>query len=237
MFYLIVLLSALSWRLANAGSDMCMLVDLKIEERESETEVVVALTDVCRPVASFNGEQQSLVLDFAGAVVEKKLAEKGFASRDLRLGYVVGSSGQPENARVRLYIRAGCLASIRYKDSDVIIRLAENTAMSTQASVEQGFLLSPDEEKYAPVIISLSDVPLLPVIEELAAVSELEIELSGSLPERFSIEIQADNPLEALKKIARNCDLELVRRGQILQISARDLAKPRVYAYSGDLLQ
>jgi len=235
--YLIVLLLALSWRLASAGSGLSGITSIDVHERENETEVVVALTGVYRPAVSFSGEDRCLVLDFKDVAIAGELTEKAYASRDLRLGYITTLPQKPDTVRVRLYLRAGCLASIRYANNDVMIRIAEKSAMAVPASIEPGFLLSPAEEKYAPVVISLHEAPLLPVINELADISGLQIEIAGTIPERFTLEAQSDSPIEAMKRIAQTCDLELFRRGQVWHISPRDSERPKIYAYSGDLLQ
>lgn len=237
MFYLIVLLFALSWRLARAGSGFSGISNIAIEELAGETGIVVSLTHVNRPVVSFSGEEKCLVLDFKNVSVEEKLVDTAFAGRDLRLGYITILPQKPDCARIRLYLMPGCLASIRYSDSDVIVRLAEKKAMTTSATIEPGFLLSPAEEKYAPVVISLHDAPLLPVISELADIAGLQIEMTGNLPEKFTLEVQSESPLDAIKRISQACDLELMRRGQAWHISPRDSDKPKIYAYSGDLLQ
>ncbi|EKD83798.1 MAG: hypothetical protein ACD_39C00444G0004, partial [uncultured bacterium] len=218
MFYLIVLLFALSWRLVNAGSESNGIADLRIEEHAADTEIIISLNAAERPAASFSGDNWCLVLDFRNAQVNANHVEKAYASRDLRLGYITVLKQKPGDARVRLYIRPGCLASLRYRDRDVIVRIAEKTALSVQTSIEPGFLLSPAEEKYAPAVISLHEAPLWPVINELATLAGVEVERSGSLPEKFSAELQAASPLEALKELAAKCDLELLRRGQIWHI-------------------
>lgn len=237
MFYLVVLLFALSWRLASAGSGLSGISDIAVEEGENETGIVVSLTDKNRPVASFSGEDKCLTLDFKGVAIAESLIDKAFAGRDLRLGYVTDLPQGNGTARVRLYLRSGCLASIRYRGCDVIVRIAEKTAMSAPVLIEPDFLLSPAEEKYAPVVISLHDAQLLPVINELADTAGLQIEISGKLPEKFTLEIQSDSPVEAIKRIAQACDLDLFRRGPVWHILPRDSEKPRIYAYSGDLLQ
>jgi len=237
MLYFIVFLFALSWRLASAGSGFSGIYNIAVEELAGETGIVVSLTQVNRPVVSFSGEDKCLVLDFKNVSVKEKLVDTAFTSRDLRLGYITTLSQKPDRARIRLYLKPGCLASIRYSGSNVIVRLAEKKAMAASATIEPGFLLSPAEEKYAPVVISLHDAPLLPVITELADIAGLQIELTGILPERFTLEAQSDSPLDAIKSISQACDLELIRRGQAWHILPRDSDKPKIYAYSGDLLQ
>jgi hypothetical protein len=237
MFYLIVLLFALSWRLVSADSRFSGISGIAVEELDGETGIVFSLTHVNRPAVSYSGEDKCLVLDFKDASVADKLVDKAFSGRDLRLGYVTTLPQNHGNARVRLYLRPGCLASIRYSGSDVIVRIAEKTAMAATATVEPGLLLSPAEEKYAPVVISLHDAQLLPVITELAEIAGLQIEISGNLPARFTLEAQSDSPIDAMRNIARACDLDLIRRGQVCHISPRDSEKPKIYAYSGDLLQ
>ncbi len=237
MVYLIILLFALSWRLANAGSSFSGISGIEVDERATDTEIVISMTHINRPAASFSGEDRCLVLDFKDIAAAGQLTEKAYAGRDLRLGYLTALPQKPDTTRVRLYLRAGCLASIRYSGNDVIVRIAEKAAMAVPATIEPGFLLSPAAEKYAPVVISLHDAPLLPVINELAEVSGLQIEIAGSLPARFTLEVQSDNPVDAMKQIAQACDLELFRRGQVWHISPRDAEKPKIYAYSGDLLQ
>lgn len=236
LFYLIVLLSALTWRLANAGSSAGMVDLISITEQDAETEITISLNAVDRPAVSFSGDSRCLVLDYQQTQVGR-LVQKAYTSRDLRLGYITELKNRPGAARVRLFIRQGCLASLRYRGSDVIVRVAEKAALSVTASIEPGFLLSPTEEKYSPAVVSLHDAPLWPVIKELAELAGVDIESTGNLPENFSVELQAASPLDALKELATRLNLELVRRGQTWYIGASSDDKPRIYAYSGDLLQ
>jgi len=237
LFYLIVLLSAMFWRLANAGDSRKMPDLLSINEQVGETEVTICLHAADRPAVSFSGDDKCLVLDYQKVLTGWALAQKAYASRDLRLGYVTELHGRPGTARVRLYIRQGCLASLRYRGNDVVVRIAEKTSLSANAPITPGVLLSPNEDKYSPAVVSLHDAPLWPVVKELAELAGVEVESSGSLPERFSAELQAASPLDALKELAARLNLELVRRGQNWLISASSPEKPRIYAFSGDLLQ
>jgi len=237
MFYFIVLLSALSWRLASAGSSVQILENVRIEERDADTEIVISLNAAKRPAASFVGANRCLILDFSQTKIGQSLVKKAYASRDLCLGYIVAPSQRPDDVRACLYIRPGCLATLRYQNSDVIVRISEKTALVVPNLIEPGFLLSPAEEKYAPTVISLHAAPLLPVIEELAKLAGIELELPGSLPSKISVELQAASPLDALKELSKICGLEFVRRGPVWFIESHVSEKPRIYAYSGDLLQ
>ena len=237
MFYLIVLLSALSWRLVSAGNSVQAVENIRIDEKDTATEIVISLNAVKRPSASFSGNYRCLILDFPKAQISEKLVKRAHASRDLRLGYITALSQRPDDTRVCLYIRPGCLATLRYQNSDVVVRIAEKTALAVSSSIEPDFLLNPTEEKYAPAVISLHDAPLLPLIDELATLAGVKVEQSGNLPAKISVELQAASPLDALKELTKVCGLEFVRRGQVWFIGPSTAEKPRIYAYSGDLLQ
>lgn len=236
LFYLFVLIFALTWRLANADSKGNEVKNIALTERLSETELTITLDRAIRPLASFIGEERCLVLDFKGVSQSRHLLQKSFAGRDLRLGYVSQVPELPDCQRVRLYLRSGCLASMKYQDRDVVVRIAEKTSMSESPAIKPGVLLNPSEAKYAPVVISLHDAPIIPVIGELASNAGFQVEVSGKVPERFSLEKQFESPLDAIRQIALSCGLAVSRRGMVLSINRSDKEKPRIYAYSGELL-
>lgn len=219
MFYALVLLSALSWRLASASSEAPQILGFMIREQAGETDIVLSLSRMVKPFAQFSGRNNCLVLEFPGAVVAENLFKKAFTGRDLKLGYLAGQVDEETRAKVRLYIRQECLASIRYSEHDVIVRLAEKASLAGQNTEEEKALLNPQEEKYSPAVISLQDAPFQPAVMELATQAGIELKLAGQLPEVFSLELEAASPFEALRSIADVCNLKLERDGKVWMMS------------------
>jgi hypothetical protein len=76
-------------------------------------------------------------------------------------------------------------------------------------------LLNPFESNYSPAVISLQDAPFEPAVRELAGQAGIDLKFAGSLPESFSVELEAVSPLEALKSIAEICRLRFFHDGKV----------------------
>lgn len=213
-FYLLILFSALTWRLVNADSGQPGLMAFSINEREEGTDLLICMNKLQKPAAVFSGTDNSLSLDFESVSVKENLLKKAFHGRDLRLAYFVENDEENKTARVRLFPKHGCLASVRYQNNNIVVRLsAQNTVLSRRTRKNR-YLINPQEEKNSPAVISLQNAPLVPVVTELAAKAGIEVRFGDSLPETFSLEVDAPTPLEAIKFLARSCNLSFRREGK-----------------------
>ncbi len=215
LFYFCVLLTAISWRLASASSELPELLSVRLHENKSGTDLIFTFNRMVKPTTKFSGQANCLTLDFAETSISEKLPEKAFAGRDLKLGWLADSPLKENLVRARLYIQPHCLAAVRYSGQDVIVRLTEKTQAKPAQNGESRNLLNPHEDKNSPAVISLQEAPFRPAVEELAAQAGIELKLSGTLPESFSLELEASSPVEALQAIADVCNLRFYREGKI----------------------
>ncbi|NCB37957.1 MAG: hypothetical protein EOM80_04235 [Erysipelotrichia bacterium] len=220
--YLIILFAAAGWRLARASSELPRIEDFIIDEREGETDVRLRLSMLKKPSVRYEGRDQCLILEFSGADIAPMLAKKAFAGRDLKLGYMVGADTD-HRSRVRLFIRPECLATIRYVENTVVVRLAEKSGFADAFAADEKKLLDPREEKYAPAVLSLHESPFEPAVLELASKAGVKLEFAGNIPEFFSAELEAPTPLDALKAIAAAHNLEFYRRGPVWYMGRKNL--------------
>lgn len=214
MFYFLVLLSAVSWRLAGASSKVPQLNSAIINEKAGETDIVLSLNHLVKPSILLAGKENCLILDFPDTLLAENLYRKALVSRDLKLGYLVRAETDIVKTRVRLFIRPECLASIRYSNHDVIIRLAEKIGMNGHVENDK-VLLNPQENRNSPAVISLQDAPFRPALLELASHAGIDLQFAGRTPENFSLELEASSPLEALQGIADVCSLRFYRDGKV----------------------
>lgn len=225
MFYLLILFSALTWRLASADSGKVRITSFVIKESAVGTDLVLSLNKLQKPVALFVGAENCLILEFPQTAIDSSLLTQGFASRDLRLGYFVDGSKASDKARIRLFVQPGCLSTIRYAKADVIVSLSDKKSEPTRRISKGRNLINPLEEKNSPAVISLQNAPLVPVVLELAERAGIEVKFSDSLPERFSLEFDAPTPLEAIKGLARACNLEFIREDRSWVLKNREAVK------------
>lgn len=215
LFCFCVLLTAVSWRLASASSELPELLTVRLHETSGATDLVFAFNRVVRPKTRFSGQANCLTLDFSDASISGKLSDKAFAGRDLKLGWLANSSQKENLVRARLYIQPHCLATVRYSGQEVIVRLTEKSQVKQDSSGDSRNLLNPHEDKNSPAVISLQEAPFRPAVEELAVQAGIELRLSGKLPESFSLEFEASSPVEALQTIADVCNLRFYREGKV----------------------
>lgn len=215
LFYFCILLTAISWRLASASSELPELLSVRLHENKSGTDLVFTFNRMVKPATKFSGQANCLTLDFAEASISDTLPEKAFAGRDLKLGWLADSPLKENLVRARLYIQPHCLAAVRYSGQDVIVRLTEKIQTKPDRNGESRNLLNPQEDKNSPAVISLQEAPFKPAVEELAIQAGIELKLSGKLPESFSLECEASSPVEALQAIAEVCNLRFYREGKI----------------------
>ncbi|HMM59447.1 MAG TPA: hypothetical protein PKC25_04860 [Candidatus Rifleibacterium sp.] len=215
LFYFCVLLTAVSWRLASASSDLPELQSVRLHEASVGTDLVFSFNRMVRPATRFSGQENCLTLDFADASIAEQLAEKAFAGRDLKLGWLASLPPRENLVRARLYIQPHCLAAVRYSGENVIVRLTEKTQVKSDENSDDRKLLNPHEDKNSPAVVSLQEAPFRPAVEELASQAGIELRLSGNLPEAFSLELEASSPVEALQAIADVCNLRFYREGKV----------------------
>jgi len=215
LLYFCVLLTAVSWRLANASSELPELMSVKLQENQAGTDLILTFNRLVRPTTRFSGPANCLTLDFIDVSISDNLTDRAFAGRDLKIGWVAISPLKENLIRARLYIQPHCLAAVRYSDQDVVVRLTEKTQIKPDQNGESRNLLNPHEDENSPAVISLQEAPFRPAVEELAAQAGIELKLSGKLPELFSLEFEASSPVEALQAIADICSLRFYRKGKI----------------------
>lgn len=214
LFYLVVLFSALTWRLVNADSGVPRLTAFSINERKGFTDLLLSMNKLQKPIAVFSGTDNSLSLDFNGVLINKNLVEKAFSGRDFRLAYFVENSKEDKISRVRLFPQPGCLATVRYQQDDVLVRLSAPKSLSIRKLRKNRSLINPQEEKNSPAVISLQNAPLVPAVTELATKAGIEVKFGDALPETFSLEVDAPTPFEAIKSLAKSCNLSFRREGK-----------------------
>ncbi len=212
--YFCILLSAATWRLANAGSAKQQLKSISIVESEGYSDLVMSMDKIVKPVSRFSGQKNCLTLDFPATEVSPEIAGKALAGRGIKLAYLDKGSAEDGLTRLRLYIKSDCLAAVRFAENNVIVRLTEKSGMFEAEEAGSKVLLNPQESSYSPAVVSLLDAPFEPAVRELAGQAGIELKLSGSLPESFSLELEAVSPLEALKSIADVCKLRFFRDGK-----------------------
>lgn len=224
ILYLMILLSAISWRVTRAYPALSEIKDVNISESEDQTLISIDLTKPTKAVPFLKSSENCLILDFDKTIMSSDLKTKAFASRDVKLAYMsvldnsidAFKTSKPKNnkkVRAKFFIKPDCLPSVKYLGNKVFLKLAVKET-TLKPSEPENTLLHPREKKYAPVVISLENAPFQPVVSEIATQAGMELNFSGKLPETFTIELQSEDPFDALCTIAEKTNMKFYRDGK-----------------------
>ncbi len=169
----------------------------------SQTEIFIEMDKIIDPIIEIEGQNSALRFDFPGLTIAKGLESRVLAGGQLRLGYIFAHNGEMKVTGLRLFPDNAKLKSVRQWGQGIVISLSELSNAEKKLKHCSESLLNPDEDRFAPVSISLKDSPALPIIQELAERADIDIRFSGQIPEHLTIDLDAANALEALKMIAK----------------------------------
>ena len=225
IFYIMVLLSAISWRVTRAYPSLSEIKDINIIESENQTLINIDLSKAAKVVPYLKGSENCFILEFDKSTITESLKTKAFASRDVKLGYLslvseeknVNKSSKPvinKKVKAKFFLKPECIPSIKYLDNKVVLKLSvkENLNKPNQPS---NSLMHPSENKFAPVVLSLENAPFKPVVSEIAAQAGMDLHFKGNFPETFSIELQSEDPFNAICSIAVKTNSNFYRDGKI----------------------
>ncbi len=221
-----ILFSAISWRVTRAYPSLSELKEVNIAESENQTMVTINLSKPTKVVPYLKGTENCIVLEFDKAIISDKLIKKAFASRDIKLAYLSvanNETNKDKNAKIKqnkkvkakFFFKPECLPSVKYLKDKVALKLSVKDNLAKASQQPSNTLLHPNEEKYAPVVISLEDAPFKPVVSEIATQAGMDLQFKGKLPETFSIELQSEDPFEAICAIAVKTKMKFYRDGKI----------------------
>ena len=228
MFYLMILFSAISWRVTRAYPTLSEIKEVNISEADTQTLVTINLSKPTKVVPYLKGTENCIVLEFDKAVISDDMKKKAFASRDIKIGYVSVSNDEKSNnkgnegkikqnkkVKAKFFFKPDCLPSVKYSKDQVALKLSVKDSLAKASQPLSNSLMHPGEEKYAPVVISLEDAPFLPVVKEIATQAGMDLQFKGKMPETFSIELQSEDPFEAICSIAVKTKMKFYRDGKI----------------------
>ena len=224
IFYIMVLLSAISWRVTKAYPSLTEIKDVNIIESDNQTLINIDLSKSAKVVPYLKGSENCFILEFDKSTISESLKTKAFASRDVKLGYLslisdeknVGKNSKPisqKKVKAKFFLKPECIPSIKYLDNKVVLKLSvkENLNKPHQPS---NSLMHPSENKFAPVVLSLENAPFKPVVSEIAAQAGMDLHFKGNFPETFSIELQSEDPFNAICSIAVKTNVNFYRDGK-----------------------
>lgn len=236
IFYIIIFFSAISWRVTKAYPSLSEIKNINISESEGQTIVSIDLSKPTRAIPFLKNQENCIVLDFDKTLLSKDLKTRAFASRDIKLGYlsvlaenktsVNTKKAKPtKKVRGKFFLKPDCLASVKYSENKVILKLTEKETLLKACKGPSNNLMHPKEKQYAPVVISLENAPFQPVVSEIAAQAGMSIKFTGKIPETFSMELQSEDPFDALCSIAVKTDIKFYRDGKTWYMEGENVAK------------
>ena len=120
---------------------------------------------------------------------------------------IIGSDNNPDYKQNQVLIwddlNKKILAKFTVKEN-----LAKNEHFQSNS------LMEPNEKKYSPVVVSLEDAPFVPVVSEIASQAGMDLEFKGKVPEYFSMELQSEDPFQAICSIAVKTNMKFYREGK-----------------------
>jgi hypothetical protein len=177
------------------------IVEIKIEESEEETEILLQMKESVEPVVKIDRLEEAMRFDFLNVQVSEALLKKPLKAKLIRLGYLFNYKGNLKVAGLRIFPENSTVKSIKRKEGAVLITLVRSSAAAYSRNRASATLLSPQAGRYAQVKLNLKKAPCLPVILTLAKQAEIDIEFCKFIPENISIELVANNPLDAILQI------------------------------------
>ncbi len=224
MLYLIILFSAISWRVTRAYPTLSEIKEVNITELDHQTMVTINLSKSTKVVPYLKSSENCIVLEFDKATISDNLKKKAFTSRDIKLGYISTANNnketneKPKNkktVKAKFFFKSDCLPSVKYSSDKVALKLSVKDSLAKNTQQPTNTLLHPGEQKYAPVVISIEDAPFKPVVSEIANQAGMDLQFKGEIPETFSIELQSEDPFEAICSIAVKTKMKFYRDGKI----------------------
>lgn len=219
-----VLLSAISWRVTKAYPSLTEIKDVNIIESDNQTLINIDLSKAAKVVPYLKGSENCFILEFDKSTISESLKTKAFASRDVKLGYLslisdeknTNKNSKPisqKKVKAKFFLKPECIPSIKYLENKVVLKLSvkENLNKPHQPS---NSLMHPSENKFAPVVLSLENAPFKPVVSEIAAQAGMDLHFKGNFPETFSIELQSEDPFNAICSIAVKTNVNFYRDGK-----------------------
>lgn len=236
IFYIMVFFSAISWRITRAHPSLSEIKNVNISESEGQTIVSIDLSKPTRALPFLKSQENCIVLDFDKTMLSKDLKTRAFASRDVKLGYlsVLTEDKIPvstkkakaiKKVRGKFFLKPDCLASVKYSENKVILKLTEKETLLKAYKCPSNSLMHPKEKKYSPVVISLENAPFQPVVSEIAAQAGMGIKFTGKIPETLSMELQSEDPFDALCSIAVKTNMKFYRDGKTWYMEGENLVK------------
>ena len=220
-----VLLSAISWRVTRAHPSLSEIKDISISETEDQTLINIDLSKTTKVVPYLKGSENCFILEFDKSTISETLKTKAFASRDVKLGYLSAVSDEKsgnkntklknhKKVRAKFFIKPECLPSVKYLNDKVVLKLSVKENLSKTNQQPSNSLMHPQESKYAPVVISLENAPFKPVVSEIATQAGMDLHFKGNFPETFSMELQSEDPFNAICSIAEKNNINFYRDGK-----------------------
>ena len=220
-----ILLSAISWRVTRAYPSLSEIQDINITETDNQTLINIALSKTAKVVPYLKSSENCIILEFDKSTIAESMKTKAFASRDLKLGYlsVVSPAKSSEKqskpisnkkVKAKFFFKQDCLPSVKYLENKVVLKLSVKENMNKHNLQPSNSLMHPSENKFSPVVISLENAPFKPVVSEIAAQAGMDLHFKGEFPETFSIELQSEDPFNAICSIAVKTNTNFYRDGK-----------------------
>ena len=226
IFYIMVLLSAISWRVTRAYPSLSEIKEVDITETDNQTLITIDLSKQTKMVPYLKSGENSIVMEFDKTVISKELKNKAFAGRDIKLGYlscVTDDNNHDKNhkvktskkVRAKFFFKPDCLPSIKYLKNKVALKLSVKENLAKTNLQPSNSLMHPSENKFAPVVVSLENAPFKAVVSEIASQAGMDLKFKGKLPETFSIELQSEDPYNAIYAIAEKTNIKFYRERKV----------------------
>lgn len=203
--FILVVSGSVLFSIANAYPESKIEL-FSVTEQDQKTIIKLHYQGHMDPIISYMNSDNSIRVDFPNTFIQSNVEKKAVTAKGLKLAYLITSGCQQSFTGLRVFAEDNRIASFR-KTSDTIflyLRKANNYSLD---DTSEGMLVCPTDQKFAPVILDLQNVPLITVVEELSLSAGVNIRFSGILPERFSIDLQASDPMDAIETIAKKTNL------------------------------
>lgn len=220
-----VLVSAVSWRVAKAYPSLPEIKSVNIVEEDKQTLVTINLSKPTKVVPYLKNTDKCIILEFDKTTISEELKTKAFASRDVKLAYLSvlnkdsykNKNSKPKNdkkVRAKFFIKSDCLPTVKYLDNKVTLKLSVKDNLSKITDEPYHSLMNPTENNTSPIVVKLEKAPFKSVVSEIASQAGIDVKFKGEIPETITIDLQSEDPFNALCSISIKAGVNFYRDGK-----------------------
>ncbi len=226
VIFSIILFFAVSLPVTKAYSSISEIKTFSLSESDKLSVISIDVSKQTKVTPYFQSKENCMILEFSDSIISNKLENNAIAGRDIKLAYIrpevslcKKNNRNEKKVIAKIFLKKEILPSVKKSNNKVIVKLCYKEKETNNKKVSypklHNTLLHPNEEKYTPVCINIEGASFKSVTSKLASQAGIELRFKGNFPETFSINLQSENPFNALEFIADKTNTKFYRENKI----------------------